>query len=439
MSLSADDVRAACREQGIRFLRLQFTDILGVVKSVDLPIQQLDKVLAGECIFDGTAVEGFVRVHESDMRLTPDPATYVQLPWKPDTARLICDVGRFDGAPYPGDPRQVLRQSLAKAEAHGWRMMVGTETEFFLFHRDAVGKPTTLTHDQASYFDLAPLDLGEQVRSDIVAALAAQGIAVEQSHHEIAPGQHEIDCVQAPALQAADQLVTLRVTARTLAARAGLHATFMPKPLNGVNGSGLHVHQSLFRGEANAFHDAGQREGLSATARHYLAGVLLHARGLSAVTNPLVNSYKRLVPGYDAPVFASWSHSEPTQMVRVPARRGTGTRIEVRTPDPACNPYLALAAMLAAGLDGVRRKLPPPPPVEQPADRMSPEERAELGIAPLPADLREALDALEADAVVREALGEALVARFAAAKAVEWEVYRARVHEWEIEQFLGTF
>ncbi len=439
MALTADDVRAACGEQDIRFLRLQFTDILGVVKSVDLPIQQLDKVLAGDCIFDGTAVEGFVRVHEADMRLTPDPGTYVRLPWKPDTVRMICDVGRFDGAPYPGDPRQVLRQTLARAEAQGWRMMVGTESEFFLFHRDAAGKPTTLTHDQASYFDLAPLDLGEQVRSDIVAALTAQGIAVEQSHHEIAPGQHEVDCVQLPALAAADQLVTLRVTARTVAARAGLHATFMPKPLNGVNGSGLHVHESLFRGEVNAFHDPDGAEGLSATARHFLAGVLLHARGLAALTNPLVNSYKRLVPGYDAPVFASWSHSEPTQMVRVPTRRGRGTRIEVRTPDPACNPYLAIADMLAAGLDGIRRELPPPPPVEQPADRLSEEERRELGIAALPADLREALDALADDAVVREALGEAIFARFIAAKAVEWEVYRARVHEWELEQFLGTF
>ena len=439
MALTADDMRAACREQGIRFLRLQFTDILGVVKSVDLPIQQLDKVLAGECIFDGSAVEGFVRVHESDMRLTPDPATFARLPWKPDTARLICDVGRFDGVPYPGDPRQMLRQVLARAEAQGWRMMVGTEVEFFLFHRDAAGRPSTLTHDQASYFDLAPVDLGEQVRSDVVATLDALGIAVEQSHHEIAPGQHEIDCVQVPALAAADQLATLRVTVRTVAARAGLHATFMPKPLNGVNGSGLHVHQSLLRGDANAFEDGSQREGLSAIARHYLAGVLAHARGLSAVTNPLVNSYKRLVPGYDAPVFASWSHSEPTQMVRVPARRGPGTRLEVRTPDPACNPYLALAAMLAAGLDGIKRKQAAPPPVEQPADRLSAEERADLGIAPLPADLREALDALDADAVVREALGEAIHARFRAAKSVEWEVYRARVHEWELEQFLGTF
>lgn len=439
MSQPADDVRAACRDQGIRFLRLQFTDILGVVKSVDLPIQQLDKALAGECTFDGSAVEGFVRVRESDMRLTPDPATYAQLPWKPDTARLICDVGRFTGEPYPGDPRQMLRQVVAAAETQGLRMLVGAECEFFLFHRDDAGKPTTLTHDQASYFDLAPVDLGEQTRSDIVAAVAAMGIAVEQSHHEIAPGQHEVDCVQSPALQAADELVTLRVAVRTLAAQAGLHATFMPKPLNGVNGSGLHLHQSLFRGEQNAFYDEAQRDGLSAAARNYLAGVLLHARALSAVTNPLVNSYKRLVPGYDAPVFASWSHQEPTQMVRVPARRGQGTRLEVRTPDPACNPYLALAALLAAGLDGIHRKLPPPPPVEEPADRLPAEERARLGITPLPADLREALEDLQSDEVVRGALGDAVYARFLAAKSVEWEVYRARVHEWEIEQYLGTF
>jgi glutamine synthetase len=439
VAFGADDVRAACRERGVRFLRLQFTDILGVVKSVDLPVQRLDEALANECVFDGSAVEGFVRVHESDMRLAPDPETFAVLPWKPDTARLICDVQRFDGSPYAGDPRQALRRVLGQAQAQGFGLQVGVEAEFFLFQRDAAGKPTTLTHDQASYFDLAPVDLGEQVRADIVAALSALGIGIEQSHHEIAPGQHEVDCVQVPALTAADQIVTLRVAVRTLAAAAGLHATFMPKPLNGVNGSGLHVHQSLWRGDDNAFYDPAQREQLSATARHYLAGLLLHARGLSAVTNPLVNSYKRLVPGYDAPVYASWSHREPTQMVRVPARRGPGTRLEVRTPDPACNPYLALAAMLAAGLDGIQRRLPPPPQVEQPADRLTAAERADLGIAPLPADLREALDALQGDAVIQAALGEAIAARFLAAKSVEWEVYRGRVHEWELEQYLGTF
>jgi glutamine synthetase len=437
-----DDVRHLCREQRVRFLQLQFTDILGVVKHVTLPISQLEKALAGEVIVDGSAIEGFVRLREADIYLRPDPQTFCIFPWKSEggaTARMICDLYGLDGAPFPEDPRQALRRVCSLHAERGYVPMVGAEPEFFLFKRDPSGKGTTVTHDLAGYFDMGPLDQGESLREEIVSVLLEMGFDIASSHHEAAPGQHEIDLRYTDALSMADGLVTFRTVVRTVAALRGMHATFMPKPLVDVNGSGLHLHLSLFRGETNAFYDPSTPDQLSAVARHYLAGILAHARGFTAITNPLVNSYKRLVPGYEAPVFVTWSQREHSPLVRVPARRAAGTRIEVRSPDPACNPYLALAAILRAGLDGLDQRAEPPRQAGAAVYRMTAQERENLGIVPLPADLGEALAALEADEIVQEALGPQIFSRFTEAKRIEWDYYRRQVHQWELDQYLSTF
>ncbi len=431
-----------CRDLGVTALQLQFLDILGMVKHVTVPTSHLDQALAGEVIVDGSASESFVRTRESDMYLHPDPRTFCLLPWKTAptiTARLICDLYRMDGTPAPEDPRQALRRAAAAAQAMGYTAMVGMEPEFFLFRRDQAGRATTETLDLASYFDMAPADVGETVREEIVATLQRMGFIVESSHHEAAPGQHEIDLQYAPALAAADDFATLRTVVRTVAATHGLHATFMPKPVGDVNGSGLHVHHSLFRGEQNAFHDPQAPDGLARVTRQFVGGMLAHARGFTAVTNPLINSYKRLVPGYEAPVYATWSHRDHSPLVRVPARRGSGTRIELRSPDPSCNAYLAFAAILQAGLDGVAHRSEPPRQAGVAVYRMTAQERQDLGIAPLPVDLNEALQALQADDVVCDALGPAIVQRFVEAKEIEWDYYRRQVHKWEIDQYLATF
>lgn len=440
--LGAEDVQRLCREAGVRFVQLQFTDILGVVKHVTLPSGQLGKALAGEVIVDGSAIEGFVRLREADIYLRPDPDTFRLLPWKAEvaaTARLICDLHALDGAPFPEDPRQALRRACAEASKRGFELMVGAEPEFFLFRRGPDGRATTETRDLAGYFDGDPQDTAGQLREEMVATLEAMGFAVEASHHEAAPGQHEIDFKHAPALRAADDLITLRLVVRSLAALRGMHATFMPKPLADVNGSGLHLHLSLFRDGQNAFYDPSTPDQLSPLARHFLAGILAHARGFSAITNPLVNSYKRLVPGYEAPVFVTWSQRDPSPFARVPARRAVGTRVELRSPDPACNPYLALAVLLRCGLDGCDRRLEPPRQAGASVYRMSAQERADLGIVPLPADLGEALAALEEDDVVQDALGQPIVLRFTEAKRIEWDYYRRQVHTWELEQYLSAF
>lgn len=458
-SADTDDVRRRCQALGVRFLQMQFADILGVIKHVTLPISHLDKALAGQVIADGSAIEGFVRQREADMYLHPDVRTFCPYPWKDTwkdmgegraaagggppsqatTARLICDLFDLEGRPFPEDPRHALRRVCAGAEELGLTPMIGAEPEFFLFRRDAAGRATTETNDLASYFDMAPLDIGESVREEIVATLQDMGLAIASSHHEAAPAQHEIDLRYGDALSVADDLMTLRLAVRTLAAARGLHATFMPKPLGDVNGSGLHIHCSLFRDGQNAFVDTQAADGLSALARHFVAGVLAHARGFTAITNPLVNSYKRLVPGYEAPVYATWSQRDHSPLVRVPARRGIGTRIEVRSPDPACNPYLALAVIVASGLDGVRQRLDPPRQAGAAVYRMSREERETLGIVPLPDSLEDALFALDGDPIVQEALGAHLTARFSEAKRIEWDFYRRQVHQWELDQYLATF
>ncbi|QGP93668.1 Glutamine synthetase [Neomoorella glycerini] len=429
-------------EWGVKFVRLQFTDIFGVLKNVAIPVDQLPKALNNELMFDGSSIEGFVRIEESDMYLRPDPDTFVVFPWRPHegtVARLICDVYNPDGTPFAGCPRCALKKVTAEAAAMGYTMNAGPEAEFFLFHTDASGRPTLETHDRAGYFDLTPVDLGEDARRDMVLTLEQLGFEIEASHHEVAPGQHEIDFKYAEALTTADRIATFKFVVRTIAQRHGLHATFMPKPIYGINGSGMHVNISLSKDGRNAFYDPEDKLGLSQTAYQFIAGVMTHARALAAVTNPTVNSYKRLVPGYEAPVYIAWSPRNRSPLIRVPAKRGPSTRIEVRHPDPSCNPYLALAVLLKAGLDGIKKGLTPPPPTDKNIFAMTPAELQAEGIGVLPGSLDEALEALAADEVIKEALGPHIYERLTLAQKLECEQYRTRVHQWEIDQYLTKF
>jgi glutamine synthetase len=436
------DVLALAERLHVRFLRLQFTDILGVNKNVEIPRSQFAKALAGDILFDGSSIEGFVRIEESDMLLAPDIRTFAVYPWGDPAnrvGRLICDIVTPDGAPFAGDPRGVLTRQVQRAAKLGYVMNAGMEAEFFLFRLGPDGEPTTRTHDAAGYFDLAPVDQGEEARRAIVDALEQMGFEIEGAHHEVAHGQHEVDFRYADALTTADRMATFRFVVRAVAQRFGLHASFMPKPIFGQNGSGMHVHQSLFRGGENAFFDAAGPYELSATAHHYIGGLLAHARGMSAITNPLVNSYKRLVPGFEAPVSVAWSMRNRSPLIRVPARRGPGTRVELRSPDPAANPYLALAVMLAAGLDGIAQEASSREPVDQNIFEMSHRERRRLRIDDLPHDLDEACDELEKDPVVQEALGAHVTEHFLQAKREEWRQYVTSVSEWELREYLPKY
>jgi glutamine synthetase len=426
----------------VKFMRLQFTDILGAVKNVEIPDRQFEEALDGKIMFDGSSIEGFVRIEESDMYLRPDLATFRIFPWAGTTgervARLICDIYTPDGQPFSGDPRGCLKRVIAAAAAKGYTMNAGPEAEFFLF-QTRNGAPTTETHDAASYFDLSPVDQGEDVRREIVLALEAMGFHVEAAHHEVAPGQHEIDFRYDDVLTTADSISTFRFVVKNVAIRNGLHATFMPKPIYGINGSGMHTHMSLFADNANIFYDAQAEWQLSETCLHYIGGVLRHAKGFCAITNPLVNSYKRLVPGYEAPVNVAWSMRNRSPLIRVPDRRGIGTRVELRMPDPAANPYLALAVMLAAGLDGVQTSADWREPVNENIWEMSFRERRRLRIDDLPHDLNEALDELEKDDVITGALGEHVVRHFVEAKRQEWRDYITQVSAWELESYLAKY
>jgi len=437
------DVMQEARALNVKFVRLQFTDILGVVKNVAIPVEALERAMDGQIMFDGSSIEGFVRVEEADVYLIPDPDTFQIFPWQAHadgtTARLMCDIANPDGSPYPGCPRSALKRILAEAETLGYEVMVGPESEFFLFDRDQNGMATTRTTDQAGYFDLSPVDLGEDARREMVVELERMGFQIEATHHEVAPGQHEIDLHHDDALKTADNIATFRFVVRTVARMHNFHATFMPKPLYGVNGSGLHLHQSLYQDGVNVFDDVKGINGLSKTALRYIAGLMNHAEAYTAVTNPLVNSYKRLVPGYEAPVYVAWSAGIRSPMVRVPSQRGAATRIELRSPDPSCNPYLALALTIKAGLDGIQKKMEAPTPVKRNIYRMSADERLALGVKNLPSDLGAALDRLEEDPVMMEALGEHIAERYIEAKRIEWDVYRQQVHDWEIEQYLSVY
>ena len=446
-SWTREDILETSRRLGVRFMRLQFTDILGVNKNVEVPYRQFEKALDGEIAFDGSSIEGFVRIEESDMVLRPDLSTFRILPdWAigastdatTRVARLICDIYHPDGTPFEGCPRLALKRITEEAKAMGFTMMAGPEAEFFLFQRGPNG-PTTQSHDAGSYFDLTPVDRGEDARRDIVNALEAMGFEVEAAHHEVAPAQHEIDFKYTDALTTADNIATFRFIVRHVALEHGLHATFMPKPIFGINGSGMHTHQSLFKGGENAFFDPRGPFEFSDTGLHYIGGILRHARGFCAITNPLVNSYKRLVPGYEAPTNVAWSMRNRSPLVRVPERRGSGTRIEVRMPDPSANPYLALAVMLKAGLDGIRNKIDPGPPINKNIYNMSHRERRRLRIDELPGDLREAVDALEKDKLVQEAITPHILKHFVAAKRAEWHDYIAQVHEWELNRYLAVY
>ncbi|RXE56983.1 glutamine synthetase [Methanoculleus taiwanensis] len=428
-------------KDNVKFLRLQFTDLLGMPKNVAIPVSQAKKALTDGIGFDGSSIEGFVRIEESDMLLKPDLETYTVLPWRPRenaVARFICDVHKANGEPFEGDPRYVLRKAMEDAKKDGYTFNTGPELEFFLF-KMIDGKPTTLFQDVGGYFDLAPTDLAENVRRDIVIALEAMGFEIEASHHEVAESQHEIDFKYSDALTTADRVVTFKFATKTLALMAGLHATFMAKPVYGINGSGMHVNCSLAKDGKNAFYDQGGKLQLSETAYYFIGGLVKHAKAITRVANPTVNSYKRLVPGYEAPCYISWSASNRSAQIRVPAPRGNSTRVEFRSPDPTCNPYLAFAAMLAAGMDGVRNKIAPPESTNKNIFHMTLAERQETGIETLPGNLYEANLALLADDVVCKALGKHIVDALTCIAEAEWDSFRTAVHPWEVERYLATY
>ncbi len=438
-----DDIFRMVEEEDVEFIRLQFTDIFGTLKNIAITSSQLEKALDNKCMFDGSSVEGFVRIEESDMYLYPDYDTFEIFPWRPQqgkVARLICDVYTPDGKPFEGDPRWILKKTIKEANDLGYRFDVGPECEFFLFHTDDNGLPTTLSHEKAGYFDLGPNDLGENIRRDMVLTLEDMGFEIEASHHEVAPAQHEIDFKYDEALKTADNIQTFKMTVKTIAKRHGLYATFMPKPKFGISGSGMHINMSLATEEGkNIFADENGKIGLSDNAYHFIAGIMKHARGMSAITNPLVNSYKRLVPGYEAPVYIAWSAKNRSPLIRIPASRGNGTRVELRNPDPTANPYLVLALCLAAGLDGIKNKIEVPESVDCNIYEMTPGERRAAGIENMPADLKEAVDCLVADEFLCSVLGEHITTKYVEAKMKEWENYTTRVSQWEIDEYLYKY
>ena len=425
------------KEEGIKFVQLWFTDLLGNLKSVEITAGELEGALEEGVGFDGSSIHGFARIDESDMVVRPDPKTFAVLPWG-NVARLICDVYEPSGEPYQGDPRWALKQALNRAADMGFTMYVGPEVEYFYFRSPAA--PEVL--DRGGYFDLVPPDEGTELRRETVLALEGMGIPVEATHHEVAPSQHEIDLRFADALTMADSLMTTKYLVKEIARRHGLHATFMPKPLYGENGSGMHTHQSLFHQDGrNAFFDPEDPMYLSQVAKGYIAGIMRHAREIIGVCAQWVNSYKRLVPGYEAPVYITWARRNRSNMIRVPMYKPgkeAATRIEFRAPDPACNPYLAFAVMLHAGLEGIQQGYPLPEPVERDVFAMSPEERRAWGIQELPGALNEAIAEMEASELVRRALGDHIFAKFIENKRIEWDLYRAQVHRYELDRYLAV-
>lgn len=440
MGYSKEDILRIAEEKDVKFIRLQFTDIFGQMKNVAITRSQLEKALNNECMFDGSSIEGFVRINESDMYLRPDYDSFVILPWKDRVARLICDVYCSDGdTPFMGDPRNILKKVVKEAADMGYTFNVGPECEFFLFELDDDGNPTTKTNDVAGYFDMGPADQGEQCRRDICLALEEMGFEIEASHHECAEGQHEIDFRFDEVIKTADNVVTFKHVVKTYARRHGLHATFMPKPVFGINGSGMHTNMSLMKDGKNAFFDNDKQYGLSDTALHFIAGILTHVKAITAVANPLVNSYKRLVPGYEAPVYIAWSASNRSTLIRVPAARGMGTRVELRSPDPACNPYLEMALCLAAGLDGIKKGLMPPESISKNIYEMSATELKDFGIEHLPDTLKHAVDELEKDEVMKATLGEHIYNKYVEGKRREWMKYKISVSDWEINRYLMKY
>ncbi len=442
-NFTPDDIKATIKEQNIKFIRLQFVDINGQVKNMALPSDQIDRILNNEIMLDGSSIKGFRSIETSDMYFYPDLNTFCILPWRTrengKVARLICDIYNPDGTPFDGCPRNNLKRVLNEAKSMGYEMNVGPECEFFLFKRDADGVPTSRTHDYAGYYDVGPEDLGEDIRGEMVTVLQEMGFEIEASHHEVAEGQHEIDFKYADALTTADNVVTFKVAVKAIAAKYDLHATFMPKPIFGVNGSGMHTNISLFKDGRNAFLDENKPLKLSDTALYAIGGVLKSVKSITALCNPTVNSYKRLVPGYEAPVYLAWSAANRSALVRVPAKRGNATRIELRSPDPSANPYLAFAAILSSALDGIKNQIEPPAAVDQNIYQLTDKEKKKLKIDSLPGSLNEAIEYLEKSIVAKEALGEHIFNEFICAKKIEWDDFRVCVTPWETDRYLGKF
>lgn len=442
MNFTKQDILDLTKEYDVKFVRLQFIDILGIAKNVAISVEQLDKALDGNIMFDGSSINGLKSIESSDMYLQPDFDTFIILPWRPNkgrVARLICDIYTPEKTPFGGCPRNNLKRILQEASDMGYTMNAGAEAEFFLFLTDEKGAPTTITHDKAGYFDMSPIDLGEDARREMVLALEKIGFEVESAHHEVEEGQHEIRFKYSDALDMADKIITFRTVIKIIAKQYGLHATFMPKPVTGIDGSGMHTHQSLFQRETNVFWDSNEPLQLSKVAMYYLAGLLHHAKAITAITNPTINSYKRLVPGYEAPVYITWSTRNRSALIRIPEKRGLSTRLELRSPDPICNPYLALAVMLKAGLNGINNKMQPPEPVMNNIFEMTQIERNQAGIESLPSSLDEALDCLKQDPIIKDALGDHIVQHFMRIKTEEWNQYRTVVHQWERDQYLYNY
>ncbi len=434
-----EDILRMAEEEDVGFIRLQFTDIFGTFKNVAITRHQLEKALDNQCMFDGSSIEGFARVEESDMYLYPDLDTFEIFPWRPQqgkVARLICDVKKSDGTDFESDPRYVLKKTLAGAKEMGYDYDVGPECEFFLYGTDEDGNPMTTTNERASYFDLGPLDQGENARRDMVLTLEDMGFIIETSHHEVAPAQHEIDFQFDNALATADNIMTFKLVVKTIAKRHGMHATFMPKPVQGISGSGMHLNLSLSRDGKNAFCDPDDSNGLSKEGYYFIGGIIRHMKALTFITNPIVNSYKRLVPGYEAPVYIAWSAKNRTPLIRIPAHSGNSTRVELRSPDPSANPYLALAVCLAAGLDGIQNQIMPPQSIDRNIYNMTEEERRAEGIEELPGSLLEAAREFEKDEYIIGVLGEDLSKKYIKAKTKEYADYRGQVTDWEINQYL---
>lgn len=439
MKYTKEDIIRLVEDEDVEFIRLQFTDMFGALKNIAITASQLEKALDNQCMFDGSSIEGFVKIEESDMYLHPALDTFELFPWRPQqgkVARLICDVHRPNGMPFEGDPRYILKAVLAQAEKMGYSFDVGPECEFFLFHTDDDGMPTTLTHEKAGYFDLGPMDLGENARRDMVLTLEEMGFEIESSHHEAAPAQHEIDFKYTNALQAADQMMTFKLTVKTMAKRRGLYASFMPKPKYGISGSGMHINMSLAKNGNNIFGDESDPIGLSREAYYFIGGLMKHMRSMMAITNPLVNSYKRLVPGFEAPAYIAWSVRNRSPLIRIPSMRKGQARVELRSPDPSANPYLTLAVCLAAGLDGIQNEIMPPESVDRNIFEMTKAERKAAGIQGLPTSLKEAVSEFEKSEFMKGVLGEAFSERYIEKKKAEWEAYSTQITQWEIDQYL---
>lgn len=433
------DIMNRVEEEDIEFIRLQFTDMFGTLKNVAITASQLEKALDNKCMFDGSSIEGFVRIDESDMYLYPDLNTFEVFPWRPQhgkVARMICDVYRPNGTPFEGDPRYILKKVLEEAADMGYSFNVGPECEFFLFHTDDEGRPTTVTHEKAGYFDISPLDLGENARRDIILNLEEMGFEIEASHHEVAPAQHEIDFKYTNALKAADNMMTFKLVVKTIAKRHGLFASFMPKPIYGECGSGLHINMSLEKDGVNIFNDHNAPNGVSKEAYYFIAGIMEHMKGMTLIANPIVNSYKRLLPGFEAPIHITWSEGNRSPLIRIPSTRGTNMRIELRSPDPAANPYLLFASCLAAGLDGIKRQLEVPKSIDCNVYDLTSKELHEKGIEAIPSNLSKACHYFEDDEFMKEVLGEHVHQKYLTAKRNEWNRFREQVTEWEIEEYL---